>query len=88
MVGGLHPGDAGMLPLLVRGCARGGSCLLCWLWASRGPRSVATILRHISRLDLIKPLTTNMGEATVLCVGEDTVRYVGVTLRRAGIKSY
>jgi hypothetical protein len=25
-------------------------CPLCWLWASRGPWSVATILRHISRI--------------------------------------
>ena len=23
---------------------------LCWLWASRGPWSVATVLRHISRM--------------------------------------
>ena len=67
MVGGLRPGDAGVLPL-------GRQRISCWfagvpgvdyigfvwLWASRGPRSVATILRCISRLDLIKPSTTNM----------------------------
>jgi hypothetical protein len=26
------------------------SCSLYWSWASRGPRSVATILRHISKM--------------------------------------
>ena len=54
-----------------------------------GGRGVLQLYCGISQgWTTIKPLTTNMGEATVRSMGEATVQCVGVILKRAGINSY